>query len=61
MHLQQLLWGTTLLSAAVAAIPSARPIHHPSKWVNLTSLPSPRHEHVTLSVNNSTISVFVFI
>lgn len=56
MHFQQFLWGSTLLSAAVTAIPSPNQ-HHPSRWVNLTSLPSPRQEHVTVAINNSTIAV----
>lgn len=28
-----------------------------NRWVNLTALPSPRQEHITVAVDNSTIAV----
>ncbi|KAJ4286083.1 hypothetical protein N0V90_013432 [Kalmusia sp. IMI 367209] len=46
------LVGATVLSLAAAGYGVGQ-----NRWVNLTSLPSPRQEHVTLAVDNNTIAV----
>ena len=59
MQLQHFVWASSLLltkGVAAAAVPQSSESGG-NRWVNLTSLPSPRQEHITVAVDNNTIAV----
>ena len=62
MHFHHLVGVSTLLAAsftAAAALPNDYPTNteQGNRWVNLTSLPSPRQEHATVAIGNTTIAI----